>query len=187
MQSGEEWVRLKPYRPAAVYRISGGTLSVTGKLNVGAALASNAVPDATRTLNAGQAARAKGTFIVSGSASSITINGDLLANPADKTRPAADANASTLIFEILDATGTSLINLTSAADRDRAVIDPDLFSFTPAPGTSSNLLSALKGIGGPTGTGTTKRLGEGPVTTPRDAHAEILQHRSLLQRHFNPM
>lgn len=138
-------------------KVSGGTLNLTGNMNVGAALASNADPDGSRSGTQGQAADANGTFIVSGSAGDINIGGDFLANPADKTRPPADANSATLVFEMFDSSGTSLIDVASAADLDGSLIDIDLMGgYTPVLNQSFVLLTALAGIGGDTGTGTTK-------------------------------
>lgn len=138
-----------------VHNVSGGAIVVRGDYSVGGALASNAPSDATRTGDQGQALDAKGRLVVRGSAASINVGGHFFANPADKTRAGAP-NAATLVFEILDASGTSLINVAGAADLDGAVIDLSLIGYTPANGQVFNLLSALGGIGGDTGTGTTK-------------------------------
>lgn len=138
-----------------IHNVSGGAIVVRGDYSVGGALASNAPADADRTGDQGQALDAKGILVVHGSASTISIAGDFYANPADKTRPGAP-NAATLVFEILNASGTSLINVGSAADLDGAVVDMDLVGYTPANGQVFDLLLALGGIGGDTGTGTTK-------------------------------
>jgi hypothetical protein len=141
-------------------KISGGTLNLTGNYNVGAALASNADPDGARAGTQGQAAQANGVLIVSGSSGDINIAGDFLANPADKTRPPADANSATLVFELFGDSGTSLIDVSSAADLDGAQIDLDLMGgYTPTLHQSFVLLTASAGIGGDTGTGTTKSNG----------------------------
>lgn len=100
------------------YHISGGTLSVDENLNVGAALASNAPPDPTGTQ--GMALNADGTFIVSGSGATISVGGDLLANPDDNTRGENDAE---LIWEVLDGSGVSMIDVLGIADLTGAVIN----------------------------------------------------------------
>jgi hypothetical protein len=156
------------------YSISGGSLTTTGNFSVGGALADNADPDATRTGTNGQAANANGTFTVSGSKGSIHIGGNLLANPADKDAsrkgPGLD-NSATLNFEILDGTGTSLVNVAGVGDLDGALVDVKLLNgFTPAPGQKFNLITALGGFGA-TGTGTTQNVGtgEGFILSPDDA------------------
>jgi hypothetical protein len=167
------------------YKISGGTLNVTGTgthpnleghedfigdFSVGGALASNAKVDRVESTGVGdaqgQALDAKGTFIVSGSAATINIAGNFLANPADKSQYRSDplnpggSNSATLGFEIFNSTGTSLINVGGAADLDGAVIDMDLMNgFTPAVNATFNLLSASSF--GQTGTGTTQNVGTG--------------------------
>ncbi|HEX8524733.1 MAG TPA: PEP-CTERM sorting domain-containing protein [Tepidisphaeraceae bacterium] len=139
------------------YIISGGTLAVTGNLNVGAALASNAAPDATRTLTGGQALNARGSFIVSGSGGTINVGGHLRANPLDRARTGT-ANQSNLGFEIFDASGNSTINVAQNADLDGAVIDVDLMNgYAPAAGTTYNLITAA--AFGATGTGSTNANG----------------------------
>lgn len=168
------------------YKISGGTLNVNGTgshvdpnpdiedfigdFSVGGALASNAVksrvePDGNNGPQ-GQALAAKGTLIVSGSAATINIAGNFLANPADKssfrsdpTIPGGD-NSATLAFEIFDNSGTSLINVGGVADLDGAVIDLDLMNgFTPAVNATFDLLKASSF--GSTGSGTTQNVGTG--------------------------
>ena len=169
------------------YKISGGTLNVTGTgahqnpgdfksfigdFSVGGALASNAPNDTLRVDPAnpddaqGQALDANGTFIVSGSAATINIAGNFLANPADKHDNRSDAsgvnrdNSATLVFEIFDTSGTSLIDVAGVADLDGAVIDLDLMGgFTPSVGTVFDLLTAS--AFGATGTGTTQNVGTG--------------------------
>jgi hypothetical protein len=161
-------------------KISGGTLSLTGNVNVGAALASNAPADGVRLGDQGQALGAKGNFHVVGNGGTINVAGDFLANAADRTRPGT-LNESKLTFELLSAAGTSLINVTSAADLDGSVIDMMLTSFTPTPGASFDLLTALGGIGGDTGTGTTKingSTGEAYTLSPEDVGLWTLSVRS---------
>jgi T5SS/PEP-CTERM-associated repeat protein len=140
------------------HRISGGTVTIAGSYNVGGALASNAPPDDVRAGDQGQALGANGTLIVRGSAATIDIAGDFLANPADKTRPGT-ANTSNLVFEILDATGTSLVDVVGQADLDGAVVDIDLVGFTPSLGATFPLVTAE--LFGATGTGTTQATGTG--------------------------
>lgn len=169
-----------------VYKISGGTLNVTGSgshanpgdfeqfigdFSVGGALASNAVTTRVDSANPndpqGQALDANGVFIVSGSAASINIAGNFLANPADKhvNRKSLSPgdkrdNSATLGFEIFSASGTSLINVAGIADLDGAVIDIDLMSgFTPTIGATFDLLKASSF--GATGSGTTQNVGTG--------------------------
>jgi T5SS/PEP-CTERM-associated repeat protein len=141
-------------------KITGGALALGGNLNVGGPLASNAPPDGVRTGTEGQAAGANGTLIVSGNTATIDVGGNFLANPADKTRPPADANTSTLAFEIFSGAGTSLIDVVGVADLDGAVIDLDLMGgFTPTVGATFDLLTASSF--GSTGTGTTQNSGTG--------------------------
>lgn len=105
-------------------------------------------------------------MIVSGSGATIDIGGNFLANPDDKspfrnapTVPDGD-NSATLIFEIFDNTGTSLIDVAGVADLDGAVIDLDLMGgFTPTVGATFDLLTASSF--GATGTGTTENVGTG--------------------------
>lgn len=151
------------------HRISGGTVNIAGSYNVGGALASNAPGDDVRTGDQGQALGAHGTLIVRGSAATIDIGGDFLANPADKTR-AGTANTANLVFEILDITGTSLIDVVGQGDLDGAVVDMDLIGgFTPATGSTFDLITAE--LFGATGTGTTQATGtgEGYTLDPEDA------------------
>lgn len=113
-----------------IYRASGGTLGVTGNFSVGGALASNAPASPIDTQ--GQAANADGTLIVSGSGADITIGGNFLANAGDNVRTNAtgDSNDSNLIFEFLDSTGTSLIDVGGIADLTGAVVDIDEMGYT---------------------------------------------------------
>lgn len=168
------------------YKISGGSLTVgggshpnpgpyedfIGDFSVGGALASNAEVGRVAPANAndpqGQALNANGTFIVSGSAATINIAGNFLANPADKSALRKDeivgepprANSATLGFEIFDNSGTSLINVGGVADLDGAVIDLDLMNgFTPAVNATFDLLKASSF--GSTGSGTTQNVGTG--------------------------
>jgi hypothetical protein len=168
------------------YKISGGTLNVVGggahqnpedyedfigDFSVGGALASNArtsrVNPTSTTDPQGQALDANGTFIVSGSAATINIAGNFLANPADKhanrKNNISDTNrdnSATLGFEIFDISGTSLINVGGVADLDGAVIDMDLMSgYVPPVNTVFSLLKASSF--GATGTGTTQNIGTG--------------------------
>lgn len=147
-----------------VHNISGGTINVRGNYSVGGALASNAPADDVRTGTQGQAVDAKGRMVVRGSAASINIAGNFLANPADNTRADGPDNAATLVFEIQDATGTSLVNVLGAADLDGAVVDMNLLSFTPAAGSVFDLIAAASGFGA-TGIGTTQNTGTGEGCT----------------------
>lgn len=162
-------------------KVSGGSITLAGNLNVGGALASNADPDGVRSGDQGQALGAVGNLVVSGSAGAINVGGDLLANAGDKTRPGLP-NQSTLTFELFDNSGTSLIDVASAADLDGALIDLDLMGgYTPAFNQSFTLLTALAGIGGDTGTGTTKSngsTGEAFTLAVEDAANWILSVRS---------
>ena len=151
-------------------KVSSGTLNVTGNFNVGAALASNAVPERVEPDGAngpqGQALDANGTFIVSGSAATIDVGGNFLANPDDKSPFRSDPfiagadNSATLGFEIFNASGASLIDVVGIADLDGAVIDVDLMGgFTPTVGATFDLLTEASF--GTTGTGTTQNVGTG--------------------------
>lgn len=151
-------------------KISGGTLNLAGNFSVGAALASNAAPDRVEPTGAngpqGQALDANGALIVSGTAGTINVGGNFLANPNDKSSFRRDPfiagadNSSTLTFEIFNSSGTSLINVTGIADLDGAVVDVDLMSgFTPTVGSTFNLIKATSF--GSTGSGTTENVGTG--------------------------
>jgi T5SS/PEP-CTERM-associated repeat protein len=161
-------------------KITGGTLNLTGSFNVGGALASNAAPDRVEPTGEacvgpndppgcgaqGQALDANGTLIVSGSAATISVGGNFRANPGDKSQFRSDPfiagadNSSTLVFEIFNNGGTSLIDVAGVADLDGAVIDIDLMSgFTPTIGATFDLLEAASF--GATGTGTTENVGFG--------------------------
>jgi T5SS/PEP-CTERM-associated repeat protein len=162
-------------------KISGGSVNLTD-LSVGAALASNALPDRVEPDGTngpqGQALGAHGTLIVSGSAATISLTGNFLANPNDKSSfrrapfaPGGD-NTANLVFEIFNGSGTSLINATGNADLDGAVVDIDLMSgFTPGVGTTFDLIKAT--LFGSTGTGTTQNVGSGTGVTlaPEDVGA----------------
>lgn len=148
------------------YEISGGSLSVAGNVNVGAALATNAPPDATRTGTQGQAASARGTFLVRGSAATINIGGNFLANPGDKTRTTTGAagvpaaNSATLAFQLTN--GISRINVAGVGDLDGAVIDMGFeptSTFVPAYNQTFDLMTVSSF--GSTGTGTTQNTGTG--------------------------
>jgi hypothetical protein len=121
-------------------RISGGTLTLTGNFNVGAALASNAPPAPVGT--AGQALDANGTLIVSGPGGDINVAGNLLANPDDNTRfgGGGEHNDAALVFEVL-STGVSRIDVTGVADLTGADIDVDLLSAFPT-GSTFDLITA---------------------------------------------
>jgi len=138
-----------------MYNISGGTLDVAGNLNVGAAIASNAAPDrvAPDGTNGpqGQALNANGTFIVNGSGGTITVDGNLLANPADKSparNGAGEENDSILRF-VTGASGVSTIDVGLLADLDGAVIDVDDAAgfFTANPAATLTLIDAAGGFG----------------------------------------
>jgi hypothetical protein len=114
---------------------------------------------------------------VSGSAATIDIAGDFLANPADKHANRKSLapgdlrdNSATLNFEIFNASGTSLIDVGGVADLDGAVIDIDLMGgFLPSVGATFDLLEASSF--GATGTGTTQNVGtgEGFILATEDA------------------
>lgn len=152
------------------YKISGGTLDIAGNLSVGGALASNAAPDRVEpdATNGpqGQALDANGTLIVSGSAATIDVGGNFLANPSDKSAFRRDPieldgdNSATLVFELFDGSGTSLIDVAGVADLDGAVIDIDLMGgYTPTFGQTFDLIAASSF--GATGSGTTQNVGNG--------------------------
>jgi hypothetical protein len=123
-------------------KVSGGSIALTGNLNVGAALASNApaVPTGTQ----GQALNADGTLIISGSAGAVAVSGNLLANPGDNSRfgGGGEHNNSTLVFEILNNTGVSLVDIAGIADLTGAEIDVDHLGGAFAPGTTFDLITA---------------------------------------------
>jgi hypothetical protein len=121
------------------YNISGGELHVAGNLNVGAALASNAV-----VFPPGHALNADGTFVVSGAGGVIDVAGDLLANPDDNPRfgGGGEHNDSTLVFEILDGSGVSLIDVTGVADLTGADIDVDVLGGSFGFGSTFDLITA---------------------------------------------
>jgi T5SS/PEP-CTERM-associated repeat protein len=122
-------------------KISGGTFTLTGNLNVGAALASNAPPAPVGT--AGQAIDADGTFIVSGPGGTIDVRGNLLANPDDNTRFGGGGihNDATLVFEVM-STGVSTIDVNGIADLTGAEIDVDLLSGSFGAGSFFDLITA---------------------------------------------
>jgi hypothetical protein len=122
-------------------KIAGGTLTLTGNLNVGAALASNAPPVPVGT--AGQALDADGTLIISGPGGTIDVAGNLLANPDDNVRfgGGGEHNDSTLVFEATSG-GVSIIDVAGIADLTGAEIDFDLLSAFPL-GTSFDLITAI--------------------------------------------
>jgi T5SS/PEP-CTERM-associated repeat protein len=152
-------------------KISGGTLTLTGNLSVGGALASNAAPDRVEPDGTngpqGQALTARGNLIVSGNGGTISVAGNLLANPSDKSpfrsHPFAPGgnNVGNLVFEIFNSSGTSLIDVAGKGDLDGSLIDIDLMSgFTPTAGATFDLIDAAMGFGS-TGTGTTENVGTG--------------------------
>jgi hypothetical protein len=123
------------------FKSASGSLSITGNLSVGAALASNAPPAPTGTQ--GQALDADGVFIVSGSGGTVDVGGNLLANPDDNTRfgGGGEHNDSTLVFEVLSA-GVSRIDVAGIADLTGAEIDVDLLGGSFAPGSFFDLITA---------------------------------------------
>jgi hypothetical protein len=121
-------------------KISGGTLTLSGNLNVGAALASNAPPAPVGT--AGQALDANGTLIISGPGGTVDVAGNLLANPDDNIRfgGGGEHNDAMLVFEATSS-GVSMIDVAGIADLTGAEIDFDLLSSF-ALGTSFDLITA---------------------------------------------
>lgn len=113
-------------------KIAGGSITLSGNLNVGAALASNAA-----VFPPGHALNADGTLIVSGPGGTINVAGDLLANPADNPR---GENDSLLVFEATSG-GVSMIDVAGIADLTGAEIDVNLLSAFPL-GTSFDLITA---------------------------------------------
>jgi hypothetical protein len=120
-------------------KVSGGSIALRGNLSVGGALASNAA-----VFPPGFALNADGTLIVSGSASTIDVAGNLLANPADNPRVGGggEHNDSTLIFEILDNSGISIVDVAGIANLHGAQIDVDLLGGSFALGTTFDLITA---------------------------------------------
>lgn len=122
---------------------NGGVLNVTRNFSVGGALASNAPVAPTGTQ--GQSVDADGVFTVHGSAGSIHIGGNLLANAGDNTRTGGggEHNNSTLVFDFLDLTGTTLIDVDGLADLTGAVIDiNELNGFAMSASQTFKLLNA---------------------------------------------
>lgn len=157
------------------YEISGGALNVGGNLNVGAALASNAPespeePDGTNGPQ-GQALNVSGVFNVQGSAATIAVGGDLLANPADKGDARSGEgqdNHATLIFD-LDSGGVSTIFVDGVADLDGAVIDINDEAGYFAANESVTLIDAAGGLAnGGAGWVLTQGDGEGFMLAEED-------------------
>jgi hypothetical protein len=125
------------------FKSTSGALSITGNLSVGAALASNAPPAPVGT--DGQALDADGVFIVSGSGGTVDVGGNLLANPDDNTRfgGGGEHNDSTLVFEVLDNTGVSVLDVAGIADLTGAEIDVDLLGGSFGPGSFFDLITAI--------------------------------------------
>lgn len=122
--------------------VDGGTLNLTGNLNVGAALASNAPPAPMGT--EGQALDAEGTFTVRGPGGDVNVGGNLLANAGDHTRRRDDLtgdNVSKLNFEVL-AGGLSRIDVAGIADLTGAQISVDLVSGVHPLGSFFDLITA---------------------------------------------
>jgi hypothetical protein len=136
-------------------KVAGGTLNLSGDLNVGAAIASNAAPDRVAPDGSngaqGQALDANGTFIVVGTGGDINVSGNLLANPADKSpaRNGAGEENSSLLKFTLGSTGISPIDVGLKADLDGAVIDIDdtIGFFSSHPASTITLISAAGGFG----------------------------------------
>jgi hypothetical protein len=126
------------------FKSSGGTLNLSGNLNVGAALASNAPPMPVGTQ--GQALDANGTFIVSGGGGVIDVGGNLLANPDDNSRfgGLGEHNDATLVFEVLDASGLSIIDVAGIADLTGAEIDVDILGGPFRFGDTLDLITATQ-------------------------------------------
>ncbi|MCC6494023.1 MAG: hypothetical protein IT424_13495 [Pirellulales bacterium] len=165
--------------------VSGGALNLSGNLNVGAALASNAAPDRVTPDGTngpqGQALDANGVFIVQGAGGDINVGGNLLANPADKS-PArnapGDENSSLLQFT-LGSTGISAIEVGLKADLDGAVIDIDDSAgyFIANPAATLTLISAAGGFGNVFTVTPTEQAGTGKgfSLAPGDAAAFNVQ------------
>jgi hypothetical protein len=113
-------------------KVSGGSITLSGNLNIGAALASNAASNPP-----GNALNADGTLIVSGPGGTINVRGNLLANPDDNPRGQNDA---LLMFDATSG-GVSTINVTGLADLTGAVIDVNLLSAYPV-GSTFDLITA---------------------------------------------
>ena len=125
------------------FKSTSGSLIITGNLSVGAALASNAPAAPTGTQ--GQALDADGVFIVSGSGGTVDVGGNLLANPDDNSRfgGGGEHNDSTLVFEVLDNTGVSVLDVAGIADLTGAEIDVDLLGGSFGPGSFFDLITAI--------------------------------------------
>ena len=117
--------------------ISGGVLTLSGNLNVGGALASNAA-----TNPPGFALDANGTLIVSGTGGAIDVGGNLLANPLDNPRVGGggERNSAMLVFEVTSG-GVSIVDAAGIADLTGAEIDVDLLSAFPL-GSTFDLITA---------------------------------------------
>jgi hypothetical protein len=156
------------------YEISGGTLTVGRNFSVGGALASNAADDGDRLDTQGQVLKgATGRLTVRGSAASISIAGDFLANPADRdlSRAGSAPGQSMLNFE-LDNGGITQILVGGQADLDGAVVDMGFVTgstIVPAFNQAFDLITAQQF--GATGTGTTQATGTGEGFTLAAADA----------------
>ncbi len=112
--------------------VSGGSISLSGNLSVGGALASNAA-----SFPPGHALNADGTLIITGPDGTIDVAGDLFANPGDNPQ---GQNDSLLVFEATSG-GVSMINVAGSADLTGAVIDFNLLSAYPM-GSTFDLITA---------------------------------------------
>lgn len=112
--------------------VSGGSITLSGDLSVGGALASNAP-----VFPPGHALNADGTLIVSGPDGVINVAGHLFANPDDNPR---GENDSLLVFQATSG-GVSTINVAGNADLTGAVISFELLSASPL-GSSFDLITA---------------------------------------------
>jgi hypothetical protein len=117
--------------------VSGGSMTLSGNLNVGAASASNAASNPP-----GHALNADGTLIVSGPEGTINVGGNLLANAGDNPRfgGGGEHNDSLLVFEA-NSGGVSMIDVAGIADLTGAEIDVDLLSAFSL-GTTFDLITA---------------------------------------------